>query len=92
MMIRRGKETHVSSHVEVETVTWVCVVCKVGDLLLFGETGMQITQDIFQTAVPSRYFCMPISSPTVDSRLLSISAVIGRTRKFYSLRESNCFY
>ena len=31
-----------------------------------------------------------ISFPTVDRRLLSISAVIGRTRKVYSLRESNC--
>jgi len=58
-MIRSGKETHVSSHVEVETVTWICLGCKFGDLLLFGGTGTQITQDIFQTAVPSRYFCMP---------------------------------
>ena len=47
MMIRSGKEPHVSSHVDVETVAWVCVGCKFGDLLLFGETGTQITQDIF---------------------------------------------
>jgi len=47
MMIRSGKEPHVSSHVDVETVAWVCVGCKFGDLLLFGETETQITQDIF---------------------------------------------
>ena len=59
MMIRSGKDTYVSSHVEVETVPWICVGCKFGDLLLFGETGTHITQDIFQTAVPSRHFCIP---------------------------------